>query len=205
MDGHNRLPEIAANVSQLHGEIEGHLYQASQKALMAGEALAEAKRLVAHGQWSKWLSGTGVGERMAQRYMRLHRLGINSDTVSDLGGISAALKWASELRLPKKGEILIASADDCDPDGDGPLGFVWLDGHAFHVAAMDIRPECPRIEKTRKPISVLLDVGERAAWLSLWAALDMQLTDLSFVVAPETLAAIELREQLVEITRGGAA
>lgn len=93
MTGDNRLSDLAGRVADLHREIEGHQPDAARKALDAGEALCGTKDLAGHGNWSEWLAGTGIGERSAQRYMRMHRYALNSDTVSDLGGIGATLEW----------------------------------------------------------------------------------------------------------------
>ena len=67
MTGHNSLADIAANVSAIHQEIDGHNRQAFAKALQVGRLLNDAKLAVGHGSWGEWLVGTGMGERTAQR------------------------------------------------------------------------------------------------------------------------------------------
>lgn len=178
--GNNRLPIIASEVAGLHSAIEVHAREGAKKALLAGKMLTEAKALAGHGNWSNWLAGTGVAERTAQRYMRLHRFALNSDTVSDLGGIGAALKWLAPVRLPKRGEILIASADDFAPGGDDLMGFVWPHGRGYHVAMLDLRPEWPHMKKTNKAIRLIPEVGEAPIWLTLWLSCDWRCADLSF-------------------------
>ena len=81
----NRLPIIQAEVAALHKQIKEHVRSAADKALIAGAALSEAKALVGHGNWAAWLAESRISERSAQRYMRLHRSGLKSATVADLG------------------------------------------------------------------------------------------------------------------------
>ena len=83
--GGNRLPALAKEVAGLHREIGQHATAMAEKALQAGAALAEAKALAGHGNWSDWLSDAGITERTARRYMRLHRADLESATVADLG------------------------------------------------------------------------------------------------------------------------
>ena len=59
----------------------------------AGRLLCEAKDQCPHGQWLPFLSRAGFSERKAQRLMKLHRGRLQSDTVSVLGGVSAALTF----------------------------------------------------------------------------------------------------------------
>lgn len=56
--------------------------EAIAEALLCGNALNEAKKLVPHGRWLGWLEGhcKGVSERTAQNYMRL----ANTKHVADL-------------------------------------------------------------------------------------------------------------------------
>jgi hypothetical protein len=81
----NRLPTLQAELAKLHADVQHHTAAAAEKALAAGAALVEAKALCKHGEWAGWLKATGVPERSAQRYMRLHRLGLKSAIVADLG------------------------------------------------------------------------------------------------------------------------
>ena len=43
--------------------------------LATGAALNDAKASVPHGQWLSWLVRTGIGQRNAQRLMRMARNG----------------------------------------------------------------------------------------------------------------------------------
>ncbi|MEI4471502.1 DUF3102 domain-containing protein [Frigidibacter sp. MR17.24] len=175
MIGHNALAGMAAEIAMLHRDIEGHHKQAAKAALAAGEKLAAAKAQVGHGNWAAWLSETGLGERTAQRYMKLHRHALNSDTVTDLGGIAAALSWLAPAKLPSAGSLLLLSADGFEPDGEDLIGFVWPHGRGHHVAMLDLRPEWPRCVMTK---AAMLD--ERAVWLTLWVSCDWRCSELSF-------------------------
>lgn len=91
--GSNRLPALASEIREAHAAVTIATKEASQRALDAGRALAEAKALVGHGGWLGFLTDVGMPERTAQRYMRLATSGLESDTVSDLGGPTAALRF----------------------------------------------------------------------------------------------------------------
>src|SRR5258708_1862419 len=82
---------------------------AIEKALEAGHLLHEAKCACHYGEWLPFLQRAGMPERKAQRYMKLAKSGLKSDTVSDLGGIKASLKWVEGLRLPGPNELLLVS------------------------------------------------------------------------------------------------
>lgn len=190
-NGGNRLPALAGEIADLHNQIERHTRAAADKALKAGAALAEAKALVAHGQWAGWLSLAGITERTAQRYMRLHRLCLNSDTVSDLGGIKAALLHMKDARLPDPGKVLLASTDGFDPDGGGILAAVWRHGNGYHVASIDFCKEWPSSTRTKHSMRAdTAGVGESPIWLTLWLALEWRLKNVSFsTVCGETSVA----------------
>jgi hypothetical protein len=96
----NRLPILQGQIADLHREVLHHTATAAEKAIAAGAALVEAKALCGHGAWGAWLKETGIPERSAQRYMALHRAGLKSATVADLGGIAAAERFLA-LLTPK--------------------------------------------------------------------------------------------------------
>ncbi|WP_068301168.1 DUF3102 domain-containing protein [Pararhodobacter sp. CCB-MM2] len=109
----NRLPILQNAALVAHKESAQHSKWAAQNALKAGEALAEAKGLCAHGQWAAWLAETGIPERTAQRYMKLHRAGCKSATVAEMG-IARAERLASlGLKLwPQNGAGVEATGED---------------------------------------------------------------------------------------------
>ena len=103
MDGNtvassNRLPVLPAQIREMHKAVTQFERETAIAALGAGKALAEAKALCAHGEWLPWLKATGIHERTARRYMTLAASNLKSDNVSDLGGITPALRF---LRLRK--------------------------------------------------------------------------------------------------------
>lgn len=205
MIGHNALAGMAKDIASLHREIESHNKEAAQKAIKAGQKLVEAKAYVGHGNWASWLAETGLGERTAQRYMQLHRYSLNSDMVTDLGGIGAALQWLQPVKLPKKGEILLASADDFAPDGDDLMGFVWKHEKGFHVATLDLRPEWPCYTKTKQAIRPDAGSGETSIWLTLWLACDFRCRDLTFQMVSEKPEVATFTAMLADLSMEGCA
>lgn len=84
--GHNRLAALAADIRALDAQVRRNAEQVARDAIEAGHRLIEAKDMLVHGEWQQWLAeNTGLSVRSAQRYMRLARLGVKSDTVSHLG------------------------------------------------------------------------------------------------------------------------
>ncbi len=93
----NRLTALAEDV-KLAAEAFAVAERASaEHALNAGRLLAEAKEACRHGGWLPFLKRAGVAERSAQRWMKLHRTGLKSDTVSDLGGPVRALSVVKQF------------------------------------------------------------------------------------------------------------
>lgn len=90
--GDNRLSVLAGQVADLHQQVTTHIdaaathkQAAAMKALEAGAALIEAKKLLPHGGWGPWLASAGIPERSAQRYMRLSRADMETAMVALLG------------------------------------------------------------------------------------------------------------------------
>lgn len=111
----NRLPILFGKVTGLHREVLDHTDKAAETAIAAGAALVEAKGLCQHGEWGTWLKSTGLSERTAQRYMKLHKGGCNSAIVADLGIARAERLSSLGLRLwPNngKGTEISALGDD---------------------------------------------------------------------------------------------
>lgn len=177
----NRLPMLAAEARQSHADCLHHARRSTESALAAGALLVEAKALCAHGAWAGWLEETGIPERSAQRYMRLHRLALTSDMVTDLGGIAAALRWAEPVRLPPAGKMLAAHLGGFGLGAFHPLAGVWPEGEGFHVGMLDLSPAHPHGIATRRPI-----LGERGVWATLWHQIDRRLAEASFhLLAPD--------------------
>ena len=89
--GDNRLAVLAREIRIRHAGVKIAAEVASEHAIAAGNALIEAKALVAHGQWLPWLdSHCGFSERTAQLYMRIAEKGMDPSIVAAL-----ALKGAA--------------------------------------------------------------------------------------------------------------
>ena len=115
----NRLTDLSERIRQAHGRAMSALIESVQYGLECGRLLIEAKAECAHGEWLPFLERSGVQERQAQRFMRVARSGMKSDTVSDLGGVTAALEHLASSREP---------APDSGPEPDPravEIGFHW--------------------------------------------------------------------------------
>jgi hypothetical protein len=85
--GSNRLPIIAATISEHIDAANAATRRALEHAIAAGALLIEAKELVAHGEWLPWLQANcRLSERQARTYMRLarHRHRLESAVAADL-------------------------------------------------------------------------------------------------------------------------
>jgi protein gp37 len=104
----NSLADLAARIRTAARTTLEH-------AIQVGELLIEAKRLVAHGDWTTWLEGNcDLSERMAQNYMRLARHPSKPKLVSDLDPtIKGAIK---SLAKPKPEETASVSNLDTPTD-----------------------------------------------------------------------------------------
>jgi hypothetical protein len=147
----NSLTVLADQVRTVLGESDAAEKTAIEKALEAGHLLHEAKASCHHGEWLPFLERSAVPERKAQRYMKLAKSGLKSDTVSDLGGIKAALKWAEGLCLPRPNELLLVSLNGFTSYSD-PFGSVCkaADGNGYEIDI--IGPEVAWIDQLNRPI-----------------------------------------------------
>jgi hypothetical protein len=113
--GSNRLAALAADIRAAHQDSTRAAITLAERALAAGTALIEAKRLVAYGEWQPWLrENCGLSERTARRYMVLAASGLKTATVAVLGirGASEALGRvsASEEKTGAKGDREVPAA-----------------------------------------------------------------------------------------------
>ena len=70
----SELPELARTINRAQADIESALNQAVENAVIAGQALIEAKAAVKHGEWQDWISvNCRISDRTARSYMRLAR------------------------------------------------------------------------------------------------------------------------------------
>jgi hypothetical protein len=93
MNESNRLPVLASEIRKAHADVQEAAKTAAQRAIDAGTALIEAKALCGRGKWLPFVKESGLHARTAQRYMTLASSRLGCDTVSYLGGITAALRF----------------------------------------------------------------------------------------------------------------
>jgi hypothetical protein len=150
---------------------------AIEKALEAGHLLCEAKAVCQHGNWLPFLHRAGMPERKAQRYMKLAKSGLKSDTVSDLGGIKASMRWLEGFRLPGPNEFLLMSMNGFASTSE-QWAAVWPDhiGHKFAIFNSNSVDELTR--PIIKPESVLP---------ILIAALNSRHREMSFRLVEENI------------------
>jgi hypothetical protein len=101
------LNELAARVRKAQAGFVATTSSAVLYAIEAGQALIAAKKLAPHGQWGKFLKVCGIGERQAERYMRLARLvEANPTCKSDLVNltIETGIKKLSPPKPPRTKE-----------------------------------------------------------------------------------------------------
>lgn len=92
----NSLTLAADVIKEQIAEADAAARTSVEKSIEAGHSLVSAKEQCPHGQWLPFLERAGVHERQARRLMQLAQSGLKSDTVSDLGGIKAALAFISK-------------------------------------------------------------------------------------------------------------
>ena len=87
--------------------------------MAGGGGVSGARAECPLGDWMSCLEMTGVHERQARRLMQLARSGLTADTVSELGGIKAALAHLAEQKRSEPG-----SWEWCKRIVNGPF-LVW--------------------------------------------------------------------------------
>lgn len=123
----NRLPALADQARAAYAEALHHTQRAAERALAAGAALNEAKALCGHGAWGAWLAETGIPERSAHRYMKLHRAGCKSAMVADMGISRAERVAALGLTIwPQDGAGIEATG--FYRDGSVAYALTWPEG-----------------------------------------------------------------------------
>lgn len=137
----NSLTAAADHLAEVRLEFEAASATAHHHALLMGGLLLDAKDQSEHGAWLPFLARAGIHERRAQRLMSLARLGIEYDTVSLLGGLTAALRFFDDIRLPAPGEALAVYAGHDETDGKAVLiypaadpAFLFVDGYDLATA-----------------------------------------------------------------------
>ncbi len=97
----NRLTDLSQRIREARDRAMLASVESAEQSLEAGRLLIEAKEACQHGQWIPFLESTGIHERQARRLMQLARSGLKADTVSDLGGVKAALEYLAEKKQPE--------------------------------------------------------------------------------------------------------
>jgi hypothetical protein len=169
----NRLPVLAESIRGAEATIKRTAAEMAEAIIQAGTHLIEARELLPHGRFGKWLKDNcGVSERSAQRYMTVARSGFKSDTVADLGlrGTLAAIDrgafdhGVAGLSYFGPGEQLIIEADDLEEKYFARSAVVRHDGaDRYHVRVTSLPKvhsvETAYVERTRHPVP-------RGLWLS---------------------------------------
>lgn len=133
------ISELAAQINKHHRLAYRHAAKAIEHARQAGELLIKAKSEIPHGGWLPWLEANcDVGEREAQRYMRLATRWdeLKSDTVTDL-----SLKSAIELLTEPQVNHVDYEGNQDDHVGDdrypllvpGHSAFCYIDVNNFLI------------------------------------------------------------------------
>lgn len=174
----NRLTVLAADIKDKLAASSAAELSAIDLAMAAGASLNEARSVCAHGEWLPFLEAAGVPERKAQRYMRLARSGLKSDTVSDLGGIKAALRWLEQARMPADQEVLIVT----DRVARG-VTIVSRGGPGFLIVNLAE----PFIDTLRRPI---IKSEAEAVLPTLFCLFDYRCKDLDFIIVPGSSPAV---------------
>ena len=88
-----------------HADVQEAAKTAAERAIDAGNALIEAKRLCNHGEWLPWLrENCALAERTAQLYMKVAKSGLGSATIADLGLNAAAQAVVLRMADPFDGD-----------------------------------------------------------------------------------------------------
>jgi hypothetical protein len=132
----NRLTDLSARIRQARARAKVASVESAEQYLEAGRLLIEAKEACKHGEWLPFLEMAGVPERQAQRLMQLARSGLKPDTVSDLGGVKAALEHLAEARQPEDDIWKWAEGRLNGPlsDADMEMGSRWFASKLMRLA-----------------------------------------------------------------------
>ena len=134
----NRLAHLAERIGEAARRGKAHKLARIAAHIEAGLLLAEAKEECRHGEWGAVLRRAGIHERTARNWMRLAASGLKPETVSDLGGMKAAL---ASLRPGKSDTGRFEGADaSIDVPGLGRVNAAKLaEGMAGFMAVQTAR------------------------------------------------------------------
>ena len=89
---HLTLEDLIDEVDDCDGRYERNRLDMIPSALDGGHALTLAKSRLNHGDWLPWLKRTKrMGQRRAQRWMKLASTGLSAEEVAERGGIVKAV------------------------------------------------------------------------------------------------------------------
>lgn len=173
----NSLTVLAAEIRSAMNVSASAEKTAISAAIVAGRLLNDAKAGCLHGEWLPFLTRARVPERQAQRYMRLASSGLKPDTVSDLGGIKATLRWLEGLRLPEPDEYLLVSLDGFAAVMREPAAIVWRDPAGFLFSVFNLIPGDSWVDTLTKPI-----IKTEAVFPCVYSVLNNRHSEMSFVI-----------------------
>src|SRR5206468_1301734 len=108
------LPALARRINESHASAEAAVRQGLTHALEAGRLLADAKAVVAHGQWETWLDENFKGSRRtAQAYLAMRK---------SFAGLNPDAQHAALLEGSLRGAIrMLAGETDVGAGGEAKL------------------------------------------------------------------------------------
>ena len=87
------MSNVKPILAELADRAARHYGRSTAEWMEAARAVAEAREVAGHGEWSVFLEHAGIPERTARNMVRLARF--QAETISDLGGVRASLDLLS--------------------------------------------------------------------------------------------------------------
>lgn len=192
----DRLIEDACTA---HLQMRQHEAEAASAAVRMADALAAARGLCAPAEWGAILSRLGVAEGTAQDLLAIHRVGLGSFGVVDLGGLTLAGLWAARQKLPGAGEVLTVTAEAWDPQHPPPVVYIWQAGDGHCVGRVRASGPDKSEVMTREPIT-----EERPVWQCVWLFLEPRFAEVTMgLLEGDAADVVEMLEaQRQEMNRG---
>ncbi|MGR9158570.1 DUF3102 domain-containing protein [Rhizobium leguminosarum] len=161
MSESNRLPVLAASIKTEHDECLAAMRQSLIHALAAGDMLVEAKSLVEHGQWLRWLADNcAMPKRTAQLYMRLAK---HRELIESKSADVALLTIQAAVELVDRKPTLAERLDDIE---------------AATIALEAELADCRYCRKQFDPVIAALSIYEHGGLLAATSRLKVMTTAL---------------------------